>query len=1192
MDSVDKPNKTEKSEVAEREEKILKFWQENKIFEKSLEKNKGKKEFVFYDGPPFATGLPHYGHVLPSTMKDVIPRYKTMRGFHVDRVWGWDCHGLPIENLIEKELGLNSKKEIEEYGIDKFNKKAEESVLRYEKEWKELIPRIGRWVDMENDYKTMNASYTESIWWAFKTLYDKGLAYEGYKSMHLCPRCETTLSNFEVNQGYKDITDISVIVKFELVDEPGTYLLAWTTTPWTLPGNVALAIGEDVRYVKVSVDINSDKIEARPAGGGRNIMEDLQATTNLQRVILAKEKVGNILNGKAFKIEEEFSGKDLVGKKYMSLFKYFSGDLGLENRENGWKVYGADFVSTEEGTGVVHVAPAFGEDDMEIGKKYNLPFIQHVKRDGRFVDQVADFAGRLAKPKDDPQSTDIEIIKKLAYENKLFAKQKIEHSYPHCWRCDTPLLNYASSSWFVAVSKIKDKLVANNKMTKWVPEAMRDGRFGNWLKGARDWAISRSRYWGAPLPIWTTEDKSESVVIGSVEELKKYIKSSGNSYFAMRHGLSESNEKKRISCRKNEHGDFLTEDGEKQSLEKVKWAKGSKIDLIITSPFTRTRQTADIIAKEFEIEVIEDFRIGEINLSMVCGKDINEYHSLSKEERLNAERNKELESWNDVRMRATSVLYELEDKYKNKNILLISHDAVLRMLEAGAMGFGENDVNNYTERIKNFQNAEVRNLNFVPLPHNKDFSINLHMPHIDDVELEIQGGKKLIRTKEVFDCWFESGAMPFASLHYPFENKGLFEKRLPSDFIAEGLDQTRGWFYSLMVLATGIFGKPAFKNVVVNGLILAENGQKMSKSLGNFEPVEITLNSLGADAIRLFLMASPAVHAEDVSFSPKVVKEHGNQVAGRLRNVVSLYDLYKNETDKLSQNSPNILDKWVLIRLENTIKEITKALDNYLFDKAARPIFDFVDDFSNWYIRRSRDRFKKGNTEDSEYALATTRYILVEISKAIAPTIPFIAEEIYQAVRTENDPESVHLTNWSEIKKNWFINLFGGKRKAEVLKDMQKTRELISLALEARSTAGIKVRQPLRKLSIPSLELGEDYKELIKEEVNVKEVIVDGSLGENNVVLDQNIDEELEKEGAMRELVRSIQALRKKMKLFPKDMINLKVKTDSLGSKLIENFREEINSTTGLKAILFVEYLGDGEEVKEGKYSWNISISS
>jgi len=481
---------------SELEEEILKFWQENKIFEKSLKKPAGKKpkgDFVFYDGPPFANGLPHYGHILASIIKDVIPRYQTMKGKRVERRWGWDCHGLPMEFEVEKELGLKTKKDIEKFGIEKFNEVAKNSVLKYEADWKKIIPRIGRWADMENAYKTMDAEYMESVLLVFKSLYEKGLIYEGYKSMHVCPRCETTLSNFEVAQGYRDIKDSSVIVEFELEGEKNTYVLAWTTTPWTLPGNVALAINPNVRYVKIKPTTN-----------------DQRPTTEFY--ILAKERLEIIKE--EYEIIGEFKGKDLIGKKYEPLFDYYSKDKKLENLKNGWKIYGADFVKTDEGTGIVHIAPAFGADDMKLGQKYKLPFVQHVSSNGRFKKEVEDFAELPVKPKENHQLTDNKIIEWLNKNRKLFKAEKITHSYPHCWRCETPLLNYAASSWFVKVTAIKNKLIKNNKKINWVPTHIKTGRFGKWLEESRDWAISRSRFWGAPLPVWKCQKCKAIKVIG------------------------------------------------------------------------------------------------------------------------------------------------------------------------------------------------------------------------------------------------------------------------------------------------------------------------------------------------------------------------------------------------------------------------------------------------------------------------------------------------------------------------------------------------------------------------------------------------------------------------------------------------------------------------------------------------------
>lgn len=527
-----------KSDIARREEEVLAFWNNNNIFKKSEEKDASKGEYVFYDGPPFANGPTHYGHILASTIKDAIPRYQTMRGFRVKRRWGWDCHGLPVENLIEKELGLKTKKDIESYGIEKFNDAARRSVMKYADDWRKIIPRLGRFVDMERDYKTMDTSYTESVWWIFKTLYDKKLIYKGFKAMHLCPRCGTTLSNFEVNQGYKDIKDFSVTVEFELEDsagtdgrtqptlseagEPKTFVLVWTTTPWTLPGNTAVAVNKDLEYVT---------IEKKDEGDG-----------SLVRFILAKDRLEKVFGDDEYEIIDTYKGDILIGKKYKPPFDYFV-DKNVEGKKNGWKIYHAPYVSTEDGTGIVHLAPAFGEEDLLLAQKEGIPIIHHVTQEGTFTDEVVDFKGMAVKPKEDHMSTDIEIIKALAHKGLLFAKEKIEHSYPHCWRCDTPLLNYASSSWFVEVTKFKNKLVSENKKVSWVPKEMGENRFGNWLEGARDWAISRSRYWGAPLPVWQNKKDNSYLAIGSIDELKAHTKRSGNTYLIMRHSEAVFNTK-------------------------------------------------------------------------------------------------------------------------------------------------------------------------------------------------------------------------------------------------------------------------------------------------------------------------------------------------------------------------------------------------------------------------------------------------------------------------------------------------------------------------------------------------------------------------------------------------------------------------------------------------------------------------
>jgi isoleucyl-tRNA synthetase len=1154
-----KGQEPQKSNWAMKEEEILSFWDENKIFQKTLAKNEGKEHFVFYDGPPFATGLPHYGHLLASVIKDAIPRYRTMKGDYVRRKWGWDCHGLPIETLIEKDLGLEHKKDIEEFGIDKFNKAAKNSVFTYDKEWKKVIPRIGRWIDMEGGYKTMDSSYTESIWWAFKEMYDKGLVYKGYKSMYICPRCETTLSTTEVADGYKDITDISVTAKFELVDEPGTYVLAWTTTPWTLPGNVALAVNPEIMYVK--------------------------AKTEDGLLIVAKARLEDVVEGKKYEVIEKIKGSDLIGKSYKPVFDYYSKNEQLENRENGWKIYSGDFVTTESGTGVVHIAPAFGEDDMNLGKKYNLPFIQHVTFDGKFKSDVKDFAGLYVKPKDGHQATDIEIIKYLAHKGLLFSKLKINHSYPHCWRCDTPLLNYATSSWFIKVTELKDKLIKLNKKVNWIPETIGKGRFGNWLENARDWSISRTRFWGAPLPVWECEKCEERKVVGSIEDIKNSNKKRNN-FFIMRHGQAQSNINNIIDVGSNKNN-HLTEEGREQVLKTAKQLNKKNIDLVIYSPVLRTKETANIVAKEIGLSgnnIVSDERIREIDTGVFDGRPIEEYRSyFSNIVEKVTKRPKDGENVLDVKKRVTGFLYDVDKKYKDKNILIISHEYPLWAIAAGALGVNKEE----TVRIKEehgddfINNAEVREIDFTLFPHNDDWELDLHRPYIDEVVFNCNCGGDMKRIADVFDCWVESGSMPFAQFHYPFENKKEFKNNFPADFIAEGIDQTRGWFYTMLVLSTGLFGKAPYKNVIVNGLIMAEDGKKMSKRLKNYpEPLEV-LHKYSADALRYYMLSSPVVHGEELRFSESGVDEIHKKVIGRTLNVLSFYKLYENVNIAGGDGSKNVLDRWIIARMYQTIQEIEESLDKYELDRAVRPVGDFVDDLSTWFLRRSRGRFKREDLKDKEAALATTRFILTEFAKAIAPLMPFIAENIYKEVGGEK--ESVHLEDWPKISSKFKV------QSSKVLEEMEEVREVVSLGLEARATAGLKVRQPLSKLKVKSGKLKDDLVVLIKDEVNVKDVVFDATISEK-VELDTAITPELKREGQFRDLVRHIQDMRKKLKFTPSDLAIIHLETSGDGKALVEEFMNELKTATPLKSVEF-EKISDAEDVKIDDIVFKIHIS-
>lgn len=920
----------------EMEKEVLKFWGDNKIFKKSLENRKNDKEYTFYDGPPFATGTPHYGHIVASILKDVVPRYWTMRGYYVERKWGWDCHGLPIENIVEKEMGSKKKKDIEEMGVEKFNNLCRSKVLTYVDEWERVIGRLGRWADMKNAYRTMDKDYMESVWWVFRELWDRGLIYEDYRSMHICPRCETTLSQSEVTEGYKDIKDLSVIAKFELdptnykqyentKEEDKTYILAWTTTPWTLPGNVALAVGENIEYVKLKIK------PCLPA----NRNEELKIK---EFFVLAKERVGEIFKSDEYEIIEEFEGKKIIGKRYKPLFDNYFKDEKLENRDNGWQIYAGDFVTTDEGTGVVHIAPAFGEDDMRLGKEKSLPFIQHVAMDGNFKEEMGDLAGLNVKPIENHQATDIEIIKYLAKKGTLFSKEKYEHSYPHCWRCDTPLINYATSSWFVAVTKIKDTALKSAKNINWSPANMKEGRFGNWLDGARDWSISRQRFWASVMPIWVCEKCGEKKVIGSVAELEKL--------------------------------------------------SGEKIDDL-------HKHTVDKII-------------------FVCEKC----------------------------------------------------------------------------------------------------------------------QKKMKRVPDVLDTWFDSGSMPYAQKHYPFENQERFEKNFPADFIAEGIDQTRAWFYYLHIIGNGIKDKEAFRNVIVNGIVLAEDGKKMAKKLKNYPDPMKMLEKYGADSMRYYLMSSPVVAAQNLSFKEGDLSEVTRGMMRMLWNSYSFFVLYaeidKFEADKNfnPKNLSGLLDKWIISELQMLIRDFNSHMENYELHKASRLLPKFVDNLSNWYIRRSRKRFwKSENDGDKNEAYQTLYYVLTELSKVMAPFTPFIAEEIYRNLTGE---ESVHLANFPTADEG----LIDEKNN----NDMQIVRETVNIGLQLRSKSGIKVRQPLSELRIKNYELSEELLDIIKEEVNVKSVEVcrefeiddiklDSSL--ENIYLNTEITPELKLEGQARELIRHIQEMRK-----------------------------------------------------------------
>lgn len=1094
----------EKSEAAAREEATLNFWNEKDIFKKTLTKHAPKGDFLFYDGPPFASGLPHYGHILASAIKDAIPRFRTMQGYRVPRQWGWDCHGLPVENLVERELGLKTKRDIEEYGIAKFNEAARVSIMKDVDAWKRIIPRIGRWADMKHDYKTMDASYTESVWWAFKTLWQKGLVEKSFKAMHLCPHCGTTLSNFEVSQGYKDIQDLSVTVKLELKDEPGTFLLAWTTTPWTLPGNMAAAVNPSFTYVL-----------AEKEGA---------------RYIVARDRMAAL--GEHVEVVREFSGKELVGKAYTPPFSYYAAS-SRSGTEKAWKVYAGEFVTAEDGTGIVHIAPGFGEDDLTLAKKEGIPVVHHVDTAGKFVSEVADFAGTFAKPKENHQAGDIEIIKNLAHRGLLFAKEKITHSYPHCWRCDTPLLNYASTSWFVKVPHLKEKLVAENKKVSWVPESVGTYRFGNWLEGARDWAISRSRFWGAPLPIWEAKD-GERMVIGSKEELSARIQTSGNRYFVVRHGEAESNAKNIYSSDIHAQNP-LTTVGVEHAKRSALALKGTRIDMVIASPYPRTKHTAEIFCDALGIpheNIVFDERLKEVQYGVFDGKPrIDSESDFTNSPLTFTSAPEGGETLDALKKRVRAALYDFEKTYQDKHILIVSHGGPIWFMRAATLALSPEET--LSRRIELYpKNATVYELPLKPLPMNTEWELDYHRPYIDEVVLTDESGKEYRRVPEVFDCWFESGSMPFASTQYPTKTYAFNPKRwfgfgaqgYPADFIAEGLDQTRGWFYSLIVLGVALFGKSPYKHVIVNGLVLAEDGQKMSKRLKNYpDPLDV-VNSCGADALRFYLLSSPVVRGEDLNFSFKGVEEVQKKHINRVQNVLAFYALYARG-EKAGAHSTHVLDRWILARLRECARETTAGYESYALDAALRPLPKFIDDLSTWYLRRSRERIKEGGV-DAALALATLRYVLRECALLMAPAMPFFAEHVYQAVKEVDESESVHLASWSSL----------GAPDASVITHMEEARTLVSLALEERERAKIPIRQPLGTLTVRGgAALSQELLTVVAEEVNVKRVVHAEHGGVLRVELDTLITPELQREGDMREVVRAGQEARKALELKPSD---------------------------------------------------------
>jgi isoleucyl-tRNA synthetase/bisphosphoglycerate-dependent phosphoglycerate mutase len=1261
------------------EKGMLKYWREEDTFKRSIH-NRGATEgdpiggskderdsFSFYDGPPFATGLPHYGHLLAGTIKDVIPRYQTMRGKKVIRRFGWDCHGLPVEYEIEKEHNIGSKREIEEMGVSAFNALCRSAVQRYTKEWRASVERMGRWVDMDWDYRTMDPDYMESIWWVFKQLSDKGLLYEGKKAMQICPRCETPLANFEVTQGYKDIYDTAVTWKFKLDgEERPTYALAWTTTPWSTLSTMGLSIKPDGTYVRL-----------------RGKEDD---------VIVIKDRAADVMKGiEEYEIAEEFPGTTLVGKSYQPIDPSYRTLRDVKDNKNAYHIFAADYVDASEGTGLVTINGSYGEIDMEAAKKNGLPIVMDVNMAGHFTDAAGPYAGMYV------EDAEKKLIQDMKERGLVWRVETITHSYPHCWRCDTPLLNYATSSWFVSVEKIKGAMLAVNAETEWVPAHIRDGRFGKWLEGARDWAISRNRYWGTPLPLWKNESTGDIEVLGSRDDLMARAPQRFTKITVLRHGESDGN--LTPIYQGIPPGTDLTARGKKQAKETGKILEGRNVTAIYASPLARTEQTAKAIAKATGATITVDKRLREVTFGEYEGKhvDFSDLAFVKARRAHKLESNKVesiyhfdgMETWNEVSARVTDLLKEILPKHRGQHIVIVTHaDPLLSIkhfftqedpaklthqpypsfadphtfywdhernaqmdlhkentdgiswasndgpsadvtfvrhgetawnkegklqgqadvplneagkkqsLEAAKKLHGQHfdaivtsDLSRAVETAeiiahelglaapeqwellrernqgkwegrpceevrKQFNLSETQSLNSHPgLPpdgeslsqfldrgtrvvrrlherfHGKRVLIVTHAGVVGAIRVAEENltvdqafqrlgnavaytlalKPRFTRIPDVLDCWFESGSMPYAQSHFPFEPEHQVKKHgetfppgFPADFIAEGLDQTRGWFYTLTVLSAALFDRPAFRHCIVNGIVLAEDGKKMSKRLKNYPEPLAVVEKFGADALRFALMSSPAVRGEDLRFSEKTVEETLRAVLLPLWNAYVFFVTYANaakwEPKETRTTSPHPLDRWIRAEMQDLTNRMTEQLERYDLSATCAELADSVDALTNWYVRLSRRRFAgKGSIherddetamteEDRDHALSTLYDVLLTLSQLLAPFCPFITEAMYLNL-VADDHGSVHLTDWPEAKELT-------KTERELLRKTRLLRTIVSLGLKVRADRQVKLRQPLAKATVAlpkdlqREELTDDEIRLLREELNVKEIDV------------------------------------------------------------------------------------------------------
>ncbi|MBI2024835.1 MAG: class I tRNA ligase family protein [Candidatus Harrisonbacteria bacterium] len=1049
------------------EEKILKFWKEGRVFERIQElrkKSKKAKPFKFFEGPPTANGRPGIHHVLARSFKDVIPRYKTMRGFFVLRRAGWDTHGLPVELEVEKKLGIKTKQEIEKFGIVEFNTQAKMSVWAYKSDWEKLTERIGFWLDFNDPYITYNNPYIESLWWIFSEIERRGHLKKLHKIVPWCPRCQTPLSSHELGQpgAYRTTKDPSVYIKLKIKNsKTNDCLLIWTTTPWTLPGNVAVAVNPKLTYTKYKV-------------GGEYLWS---------YNVPPKTEKGEP------EVVEKLSGKKLAGLEYEPPYP----------NEGAHKVIEADFVSTEEGTGLVHIAPAYGEDDLRVAGHGPIP----MSVDDRGIMKKS-ASWRIPGEGKFVKEADSDIIADLEKRKILHSSGLIEHEYPFCWRCSTPLLYFARKSWFIVMSKLRSEMLSANKKINWIPEHIKEGRFGEWLRDLKDWSISRNRYWGTPLPIWECEkDETHRLFIGSLEDLNKHAFNK-NRFFIARHSEAEHNISGTLAngSESGNNASKLTEKGVKQAESMAKEFTKKKIDVIYHSPLARTKEVAQIIAKATGAETIADKRLTEVNGGSFNNRSVGEFGAFfkSKMERF-SKTPPGGENYSDIKKRMLEAIRDINQKHNEKNILIVSHGDPLFVLEGAVQGLSNEKIS----EISSLPVAGWKEISSNNWPLNKDGELDLHRPFIDAVCLQCPDCEaKMNRVKDVADAWFDSGAMPFAQWHYPFENKQLIDKgeQFPADYITEGIDQTRGWFYTLLAVSILLKRGAPYKNVISLGLLLDKHGQKMSKSKGNIvDPWEM-INKYGADVLRwYFFTINPP--GEPKRFDENDLRKTVNKL---FMIIYNSFVFYKTYGEGSSEPIP-ALDNWVLARLQETIAQVTEAMDKYEIGDAAKSIERLVDDFSRWYIRRSRKNVSG----------QTLNKVLSMLSKLIAPLTPFFADALWQSL---GNRESVHSADWPEVEKKLFDK--------KLLGAMAEVRKLASLALAEREKAGIKVRQPLRELRIKNQELKKSDKSLLDilaDEVNVKTVSFDDKITAE-IELDLKITPELKNEGILRDLIRMVQGLR------------------------------------------------------------------